>query len=132
MVDVVNTIYISKGPRYATVRLTNISDGTGEVAVKKVDISALTVGPGPVVPTMLSVKEIQWTIQGFTSIRLYWDHTSPDILDVLAAGNGYIEYGMLGMLNDPASAGGTGSILLTTAGAVSDATYDITLVLTMS
>jgi hypothetical protein len=35
-------------------------------------------------------------------------------------------------LSDPASAGGTGNILLTTAGASATATYDITLVLTLS
>lgn len=132
MADLVDIKYISKGPRYATARLTNISDGTGESLVKKIDISGLTLGPGPVVPTNLSVKEIQWSIQGFTSVRLFWDHTTPDLIDVMAAGNGYLEYGMLGMLSDPGTAGGTGSILLTTAGAVSDATYDITIVLTMS
>jgi hypothetical protein len=39
---------------------------------------------------------------------------------------------MLGFLSDPGSAGGTGDILLTAAGATTGATYDITLVLTLS
>ena len=131
MADTVNTQVIASGPRYYIARFANISDGTGESLVTKVDISTLTMENGQV-PTRTSVKEIQWTIQGFTSIRLYWDHTTDDLMDVLAAGNGYIEYGALGMLSDPASSGGTGDVLLTTAGAISGATYDITLVLTLS
>ena len=131
MADAVSTIYLAKGPRYAIVRLTNISDGTGESAVKKVDVSALAVN-GATPPTKLSIKEIQWTVQGFTYVELTWDHTTPIVADLLAPGNGYREYGLLGMLNDPGGAGGTGSIMLTTAGAVSGATYDIVLELTLS
>lgn len=131
MADTVTSQIIAKGPRYSIVHLTNISDGTGESAVTKVDISTLDLGNG-VAPTKTSVKEIQWSIQGFTAVQLYWDHTTDDTIAILAAGNGYSEFGMLGMLNDPGSAGGTGDVLLTTAGAVSGATYDITLVLTLS
>lgn len=131
MADTVTTQILASGPRYHTVHLTNISDGTGESGVIKVDISTLNLGNG-VAPTRTSVKEIQWSIQGFTSVRFYWDHTTDDTIGVLAAGNGYAEFGMLGFLSDPGSAGGTGDILLTTAGATTGATYDITLVLTLS
>lgn len=131
MADSVNTLVVQKGPRYYIARFTNISDGTGESLVTKVDLSTLDLGNG-VVPTKTSVKEIQYSIQGFSSVRLYWDHTTDDIIDILAAGNGYREYGTLGFLSDPASAGGTGNVLLTTAGASATATYDITLVLTLS
>jgi hypothetical protein len=131
MADVVNTRYLSKGPRYAIVRLTNISDGTGESGIAKIVLTDLLTDDG-LIPTKTSIKEIQWSIQGFTSIRLYWDHNTDDIIDVLAVGNGYVEYGALGMLSDPQSTGGTGDILLTTAGQISGATYDITLVVTLS
>jgi len=131
MADTVTTQIIAAGPRYSIVHLTNISDATGESLVTKVDISTLDLGNG-VAPTKTSVKEIQWSIQGFTSVRLYWDHTTDDTMAVLGQGNGYSEFGMLGMLNDPASAGGTGDVLLSTAGAIAGATYNITLVLTLS
>ena len=131
MADTVVTTVLSKGPRYAIIRMTNISDGTGESLVTKADISTYDLGQG-VAPTKSQVKEIQWSIQGFTSVRLYWDHTTDDTVDVLAAGNGYRDYSLAGMLPDPATAGGTGDLLLTTAGATSGATYDILITLLLS
>ena len=131
MADVVSSHIITDGPRTYSIHLTNISDGTGESSVAKVTIANLKTDDGQV-PTKTSVKEIQWSIQGFSSVRLYWDHTSPDTIAVLGTGNGYIEWGALGMLSDPKSAGGTSNIILTTAGNTTGATYDITLVVTMS
>ena len=131
MADAVTVTYLAKGPRYAIVHLTNISDGTGENKVTKIDLAGLLTDDDQV-PTKTSVKEIQWSIQGFTSVRLYWDASTDDIISVLAVGNGYVEYGSLGMLSDPKSSGSTGNILLQTAGSISGATYDITLVLTLS
>ncbi len=128
MADVVDTAVIRSGPRIYVARFTNVSDGTGESAVTKVDISTLT-GLNGLAPTYTKVREIHWSIQGFTSVRLFWDHTTDDEIDVLAAGFGFRDYTGVGGLVDPKSAGGTGDILLTTAGLVSGATYDITLVL---
>ena len=131
MADVVTSRVIADGPRNYIVHLTNISDGTGESLVTKVNLSTLKTDDNQV-PTKTSVKEIQWSVQGFTSIRLYWDHNTDDTLAMLGVGNGYFEWGALGFLSDPASAGGTGDILLTTAGQVAGATYDITLYVTLS
>lgn len=129
MADVVDTRVMFKGTRLYSVRLTNVSDGTGESAVIKVDISTLIGPDGISAPTYVKVREIEWSIQGFTSIRLFWDHTTDDEISVLAPGNGYASYDGVGGLVDPKTTGGTGDILLTTAGAASGATYDITLVL---
>ena len=131
MADAVTVTYLAKGPRYAIVRLTNICDGTGENAVKKVDLTDLRTDDAQI-PTKASVKEIQWSIQGFTSVRLLWDASTDNVMSLLAVGNGYVEYGSLGMLNDPQTSGYNGNVLLTTAGQISGATYDITLVLTLS
>jgi hypothetical protein len=131
MADAVTSQVIANGNRYHIVRLTNISDGTGETLVTKVDISTCDLGNG-VFATKSSIKEIQWTIQGFAYVALYWDHTTDSVIDLLAGGNGYREYGALGMLSDPGAAGGTGDILLTTVGTIAGATYDICLVVTLS
>lgn len=128
MADVVDSKVLFNGTRKYSVRLTNVSDGTGESAVIKVDISTL-IGPNGAAPTSAKVREVLWSIQGFTSVRLFWDHTTDDEIVVLSAGNGYANYEGVGGMNDPKTTGGTGDILLTTAGAVSGATYDITLVL---
>lgn len=130
MVDTVDTITQFKGTRRHIVRLTNVSDGTGEAAVIKVALSGLLNGKG-IAPTAVNVESIQWSIQGFSSVRLFWDHAADDEIDVLS-GNGYREYTQAGVLKDPRSAGGTGDILLTTAGAISGATYDILLSLVLS
>jgi hypothetical protein len=128
MADTVDNKVVFKGTRKYAVRLTNISDGTGESAVVKVDVSTL-VGPDGSAPTYTVIEEIQYAIQGFTSVRLLWDATTDDEIAVLPSGSGYLNYREIGGLNDPKSSGTVGDVLLTTAGAVSGATYDITIVL---
>ena len=126
MADTVDTIVQFSGQRRYNVRLTNVSDGTGESAVVKVDKSTLTNALG-VEPSALNLESVQWSIQGFTSVRLFWDHNTDDEMEVLSTGQGYRSYAEHGALNDPKSAGGTGDVLLTTANNVSGATYDIQL-----
>ena len=125
MTDVVDTIVLANTVVKYSVRLTNVSDATGESAVVKVDKSTLT-GPTTAEPGSLALESVRWAIQGFTSVRLLWDHTTDDEIMVLS-GNGYTDYRPTGGLRDPKSSGGTGDILLTTAGATSGATYDIEL-----
>ena len=126
------------------VHLTNVSDGTGETNVKKVDIAALLNYFG-VKPSGIRIEQARWAIQGMTSVKLGWDRTAAQITAMLLTGSGYDDFrGMvakasgsggaqdmikLGGIADPSAgnADGKGSILLTTAGAVSGATYDITL-----
>jgi hypothetical protein len=128
MADTVDSKVVFSGQRRRAVRLTNVSDGTGESAVVKVDVSAIT-GPDGSATTYTVVEEIQYAIQGFTSVRLLWDATTDDEIAMLPSGSGYLNYKEIGGLVDPKSSGTVGDILLTTAGAVSGATYDITLVL---
>ena len=126
MTDTVNTNVLFPGTRRRVIQLQNISDGTGESEVVKVDVSALT-GPDGTSPTQVAIEEVEWSIQGFTSVRLFFDATTDDEALVLGAGNGYKNFQGAGGLQDPQSTGTTGDILLTTAGAVSGATYDIIL-----
>lgn len=131
MADAVVAKYISKGPRIAVVALNCISDATGETGVIKIALSSLLLANGKA-PTKLALQDIQWSVQGFTSIRLLWDHTTDDVGAILAAGNGYRDYGYLGVLPDPGSSGGTGDLLLTSIGASATATYDIVISCVMS
>ena len=131
MADAVTSRVVSDSTDEYTIHLTNISDGTGESAVVKVDISTLTASDGAV-PVSLDILECRWAIQGFASVRILWGTTSAVVALVLS-GNGYddfrgdtfnrAEHG----LTDPRTATGERDILLTTNGAVSGATYDITL-----
>ena len=127
MADTVDSKVVFAGTKKYVMKFTNVSDGTGESAVVKVDISTL-IGPNGVAPTAVKVLEILWSIQGFTSVRLLWDHTTDDEIAVLT-GTGYADFTGVGGLMDPRTSGGTGDIILTTANTTSGNTYDITLVI---
>lgn len=126
MADAVDTLTLVKGSKRIVVRLTNISDGTGESAVVKIDKSGLT-GPDGTEPSKLVIERVEYDIQGFTSIRLYWDHTTDDEICVLGPGVGYLDWREVGGLVDPGSAGETGDVILTTNGHSSGDTYTITI-----
>lgn len=126
MADTVDVRPLFIGTRRVAYRFTNVSDGTGEAAVTKVDISTLVGPDGRTAPTKTVIEQIEWSIQGFTSVRLFWDHTTDDEIAVLS-GAGFKDFREVGGMVDPASAGDTGDIKLTTAGAAAGATYDITI-----
>ena len=90
------------------------------------DISAFTFAGGKV-PTYTTLDMLDYNIQGYTSIRLFWDHDTDDEIAILPAGSGTIHFSAVGGKTDPRTTGGTGDIILTTAGHTSGATYDITL-----
>lgn len=131
MADRVDTLDVFGGKDKLIRRISCVSDGTGETTVVKVQKSAL-VGASGAAPNKLGLYMLQWSIQGFSSIELLWDHTTDDEAIVLAAGAGMRLFGQTpgldsGILWDPASAGGTGDLILTSRGAVNLATYDILL-----
>jgi hypothetical protein len=122
MADTVDSLVMFSGKRRYKVRLTNVSDGTGEAAVVKVDRSTLTNLNG-VEPTRIAIERIDYDISGM-SIRLHWDHTTDDEIAVLS---GVDSRCYSPPLVDPNSTGGTGDVLLTTVGHTAADTYDITL-----
>lgn len=124
MADAVDVLTVFAGRRRRVVRLTNLSDGTGESAVVKVDKSAIT-GPDGTEPGRIVVEKIQYSIEGM-SVRLFWDHTADDEI-VTLVGQGELDWTCCGGLIDPASAGDTGDIILTTNGHTAGDSYDITL-----
>lgn len=124
MADAVTSEYVFNGERRKLLHLTNISDGTGESAVVKIDVSAITFDFGKV-PTYITIDMIEYNIQGFSSVRLFFDATTDDEVAVLPTGMGVIDFSAYGGKTDPKSTGTTGDVLLTTAGAVSGATYDL-------
>lgn len=127
MTDTVTTNVIFSGTRRYIIQLQNLSDGTGESAVAKIDKSGL-IGPNGSEPGSLVIEECEYAIQGFTSIQFLWDHTTDDEALTLPAGTGFKDFTAGGGLHDPGSAGGTGDLVLTTNDAAANATYDITLV----
>ena len=137
MADAVTTDVVNGTTRVrrVVVHLTNLSDATGETNVVKVDRSALSRPDGEV-PTNLHIASVRWNIQGFTYVKISWDHATDDTAFLLS-GNGYDNFEAYGNLRDPNTSvdtvtGAIGDILLSTAGGASGSTYDITLEVVLS
>ena len=126
MADTVDSTVVFSGSRRRVVRLTNISDGTGESAVVKVDKSALT-GPDGSAVGRIVVEKIEYVCDGM-QVRLHWDADTDDEIAVLA-GSGFFDWTESGGLVDPASTGSVGDILLTTNAHTAGDAYTITLYL---
>ena len=127
MADVIDTITPISGTKRIVSRFTNVYVDTGETAAIKIDKSTL-IGPDGTEPTSLVIEEISWDIQGYTSVRIDWDHTTDDEIVKLGAGSGSMSWVDVGGLKDPGSAGGTGDVVFTTSGAVAGNSYTITIV----
>ena len=108
------------------VHLTSFRDTADETNVVKIDKSTLT-NTRDVEPKAIDIMSVRWNIQGFTYVKLSWDHTTDDTAMFLS-GNGYDNFEDAGGLRDPRSTGGTGDLLLTSVGGGTTSTYDITLV----
>lgn len=85
------------------------SDGTGESAVQKVDISTLSG-----TPTKVQITRLLWSCEGM-QVKILFDHDTDDLVAILA-GRGDMGEEEEEPIVDPGSAGGTGDILFTTAG----------------
>lgn len=110
MADAVNTQTIENGPRNLVMKFTNVSDGTGESAVVKVDASTFT----PALTTSLKVRRIEYNITG-GAVRMLWDATT-DVTFAYLTGYGNLDLtDTQGIVNN-AGAGVTGDILFTTSG----------------
>ena len=132
MADTVTSrvLFSATNARKYCVHLTGISDGTGESNVVKVDRSTLTT-PDGTAPSKIKISTIRWNTQGYQYIKLSWDHTADDTAMVLN-GNGYECFDAYGHLVDPntsvdAVTGAIGDLLLTSVGAASGSSYDITI-----
>ena len=137
MVDAVTSRTLYDDGGHVVMHFTNVSDGTGESAVTKVDASTL-VGGGAT--TRYAVEAIAWATVGM-GFNLLFD-ASADVL-FFTTGNttsqGFIDYvngpggggpgsgpGRTGITNN-AGSGVTGDIQLTTVGHTAGDSYVLTL-----
>tara|TARA_Y100001938_G_scaffold140271_1_gene208235 strand:- start:2767 stop:3168 length:402 start_codon:yes stop_codon:yes gene_type:complete len=129
MADTVASQTIEDGPKYAVIKLTNISDGTGESAVTKVDVSGLASSANGVACTGATIQKIWWQCTGM-KVSILFDATS-DVLAIQLGENqsGYHDYTSFGGLTNNAGSGKTGDIKFTTVGHSSGDTYTIILYL---
>jgi len=130
MADAVTSQTIIDGERNCVMKFTNVSDGTGESAVAKVDVSALASNAAGVACSEVRVLRISHAIVGM-SVQLFLDATSNVLLVELAeSSNGHMVFKDFGGLPNNAGSGKNGDILFTTKGHSSGDTYSITLEMT--
>lgn len=118
MVDKVTVTAMAAHTKEYIQHITSESDGTGESAVTKLDMSTLTG------VTALTVMQIEFIVSGMNYVTLAWDATTDDVIAVLS-GSGIIDFSESNGKVDPQSSGTTGDIKLTTDGHVDGSMYDI-------
>lgn len=134
--DAVTTQILENGPRNWGFAFTNLSDGTGESAVVKVDGSSagplgVTIAGVTTYPTShLKITEIEYDVKGM-ALEIIWDATTPQNVMVLG-GFGKINYKPYGGLAQVTSAGAiitgaTGKIKFTTLGAMPNSGYTVVI-----
>tara|TARA_A100001515_G_scaffold119495_1_gene102178 strand:- start:3749 stop:4156 length:408 start_codon:yes stop_codon:yes gene_type:complete len=127
MADAVTSQTIIDGERNCVMKFTNVSDGTGESAVAKVDVSALASNSAGVACSEVRVMRVSHAVVGM-SVQLFLDATSNVLLMELAeSSNGHMDFKDFGGLPNNAGSGKTGDILFTTKGHSSGDTYSIVL-----
>ena len=75
MADTVASQTIVDGPKYAVLKFTNVSDGTGESAVTKVDVSALATSTDGTTCTSVVIERLWWQCIGM-KVQILFDATS--------------------------------------------------------
>ena len=127
MADAVTSQTIIDGERNCIMKFTNVSDGTGESAVAKVDVSALSSNSAGTACSEVRVLRISHAIVGM-SVQLFLNATSNVLLMELAeSSNGHMDFTDFGGLPNNAGSGKNGDILFTTKGHSSGDTYSIIL-----
>ena len=132
MADAVTSQTLADGDKIAVIKLTNISDGTGESSVKKVDVSALAANSAGAACAHATINQIWYDIGGMR-VALEWNATSNVVAAVLggsaAAGNvsGYMDFRSFGGIKNTLASGYDGDIDLTTHGHTNHDHYTIVL-----
>lgn len=122
MADAVTSQTLVDGARNAVMKFTNISDGTGESAVTKVDVSALSGAPS-------GVRIDRITVATFgMGVDILWDATADALaFHVPADTVDCFDFAHFGGITNNAGSGKTGDIKFTTVGHTSGDRYSIIL-----
>ncbi len=120
MSDAVSVQKILDDRRNLVVKCTNLSDGTGENNVRKVDVSTLNP-PNP--GLHMKLWRIQYDISGM-AVRVQWEGTpNSDILVLGGLGSQISDFGDWGGI--PNNSNGVGNVSFTTVNATAGDSYSI-------
>ena len=133
MADTVTSQTLKDSASSWAVKLTNVSDGTGEAGVVKVSANTLVASTGGSTQR-LSINKLFWNVAKGTSslqdprVTLTWRGTSNTTI-VTLTGSGTLDLttGLQAPLTNNAGAGANGDILLTTTGFTASSGYTVIL-----
>ena len=123
MADAVTSQTLIDGERMVIMKFTNISDGTGESAVLKVDVSTLNASASGKTCNRVTVTKIFIASHGM-EVRMLFDATT-DVPFYLSSPGATqtLDMSSFGGITNNAGAGVTGDIVFTTADASAGDTY---------
>lgn len=126
MADAVTSQTIFDGSKRAIMKFTNISDGTGETGVVKVDVSALTPYNG-MTCSSVNIERIEAVTVGM-GVDILWEATTDALCMTLGSDQFFaFDFSRFSGLVNNAGAGKNGDILFTTVGAAAGDRYTILL-----
>ena len=128
MFDTVNSQTLQDGERLVIQKFTNISDGTGESNVVKVDVSALAPNAQGVACTGVKINKIWSSCHGM-EVQILWQASTSLLAWMLPQNTTYhMCFGEhFGGITNNAGAGKTGNITFTTSDASAGDMYSIVL-----
>lgn len=127
MADAVASQTLLDGERMAIMKFTNISDGTGETKVIKVDVSALTSSASGGVCDGVTITKIHAATHGM-EVQIFWDATTDVFCWSIPQNSQYtIDFSLFGGLTNNAGAGKTGDVLFSTVDASAGDFYTVVL-----
>ena len=125
MADTVTSQTIQDGERKAVLKFTNISDGSGESAVTKIDVSELAKNSAGSSCTEVAISKIWWQCVGM-GVELLNDATTDTLIIALSPdSNGMHDYSSFSGIPNDAGSGKTGDVQFTTIGASNTDTYTV-------
>jgi Ethanolamine utilization protein EutJ (predicted chaperonin) len=127
MADAVTSQTLLDGERLAVMKFTNISDGTGETAVTKVNVSSLTASGSGKACTGVIVNKITSVCHGM-EVRMYWNASTdvPFFLSTINT-NYQNDFTDIGGITNNAGTGKNGNIVFSTSDATAGDTYTVVL-----
>ena len=127
MADLVASQTLLDGERLFIGKFTNISDGTGETAVVKINPSTLAVNGWGRACNGVKINKIWSTTHGM-EVRILWDATTDLFTWLVPQNTNYLmDFSMFGGLPNNAGTGSNGNLLFTTADASAGDMYSIVI-----
>jgi hypothetical protein len=127
MADAVTSQTILDGERLFIGKFTNISDGTGETGVIKINVSDLRPNASGLACNGVKINKIYATTHGM-EVRILWDATTDVFAWMIPQNTNYLmDLSSFGGIPNNAGTGVTGDVLFTTQDASAGDMYTIVL-----